>query len=159
MLSMGLHFASESTHGPEDPCIGRSRFPGGQRRLGEKEYRAPSVTQRVALHPRTQGGQNPIACYDGFGRIQTSRNRPRTAGIRATTVVLQPENRVYRPERKGLFATRPHKPRRGSKSMHKLLDLSKGRLVGGSKKAVCIKAFNDLLGFGRERVRVVEIER
>src|SRR5271170_3587980 len=28
----------------------------GQRRLGEKEYRAPSVTQGVALRPRTQGG-------------------------------------------------------------------------------------------------------
>jgi hypothetical protein len=27
----------------------------GQRRLGEKEYRAPSVTQGVALRPRTQG--------------------------------------------------------------------------------------------------------
>src|ERR1700722_5640275 len=28
----------------------------GRRRLGEKEYRAPSVTPRVALRPRTQGG-------------------------------------------------------------------------------------------------------
>ena len=27
----------------------------GQRRLGEKEYRAPSVTPGVALRPRTQG--------------------------------------------------------------------------------------------------------
>src|SRR5271166_6022594 len=34
----------------------------GQRRLGEKEYRAPSVTPGVALRPRTQAGQTrPVA--------------------------------------------------------------------------------------------------
>src|SRR5271165_6543985 len=31
----------------------------GRRRLGEKEYRAPSVTPGVALRPRTQGGSIP----------------------------------------------------------------------------------------------------
>src|SRR5208283_2053317 len=33
----------------------------GQRRLGEKEYRAPSVTPGVALRPRTQAGPIPSA--------------------------------------------------------------------------------------------------
>ena len=33
----------------------------GQRRLGEKEYRAPSVTPGVALRPRTQGAANLLS--------------------------------------------------------------------------------------------------
>src|SRR5271165_1953219 len=32
----------------------------GQRRLGEKEYRAPSVTPGVALRPRTQEGRPSV---------------------------------------------------------------------------------------------------
>src|SRR5271165_4543428 len=38
----------------------------GQRRLGEKEYRAPSVTPGVALRPRTQGPQSVIMLPDGL---------------------------------------------------------------------------------------------
>ena len=41
----------------------------GQRRLGEKEYRAPSVTPGVALRPRTQGLSRPTtntASFVGF---------------------------------------------------------------------------------------------
>src|SRR5271165_1392666 len=34
----------------------------GQRRLGEKEYRAPSVTPGVALRPRTQGAAAAKRC-------------------------------------------------------------------------------------------------
>src|SRR5271157_594166 len=32
-----------------------------RRRLGEKEYRAPSVTPRVALRPRTQAGVDVVS--------------------------------------------------------------------------------------------------
>src|SRR5208283_3617463 len=35
----------------------------GQRRLGEKEYRAPSVTPRVALRPRTQASPSEPASF------------------------------------------------------------------------------------------------
>jgi hypothetical protein len=56
----------------------------GQRRLGEKEYRAPSVTQGVALRPRTQGrhslGRTP--------RLHASRLLPRALGpsVRRCTI-------------------------------------------------------------------------
>src|SRR5277367_627222 len=42
----------------------------GQRRFGEKEYRAPSVTPGVALRPRTQGrlGRSEERCLDGLVR-------------------------------------------------------------------------------------------
>src|SRR5271165_6948476 len=47
----------------------------GQRRLGEKEYRAPSVTPGVALRPRTQG--SALSRY----AIRPKDSRPPLASI------------------------------------------------------------------------------
>src|SRR5271167_3125946 len=44
----------------------------GQRRLGEKEYRAPSVTPGVALRPRTQ--ETPIPGTYSFSKAPIERS-------------------------------------------------------------------------------------
>src|SRR5208337_4583083 len=49
----------------------------GQRRLGEKEYRAPSVTPGVALRPRTQGGLNERSYSIGSFRRRGDQHRGR----------------------------------------------------------------------------------
>src|SRR5208282_4502971 len=49
----------------------------GQRRLGEKEYRAPSVTPGVALRPRTQGAPFLV----DVGRVAFSPGRPSGDGL------------------------------------------------------------------------------
>src|SRR5271163_1446425 len=52
----------------------------GQRRLGEEEYRAPSVTPGVALHPRTQArailrcGIEKIYRLMGEGKIRSYKD-------------------------------------------------------------------------------------
>ena len=45
----------------------------GQRRLGDKEYRAPSVTQGVALRVRTHGPPSP----GSLARLSTSQQAGR----------------------------------------------------------------------------------
>ena len=55
---------------------------GGRRRLGEKEYRAASVTPGVALRPRTQAAPAPKHIYkpesslDDILFLSKSRDRP-----------------------------------------------------------------------------------
>jgi transglutaminase-like putative cysteine protease len=56
--SIGSSTKRRVSHSERRPS---ARFSRGQRRLGETEYRAPSVTRGVALRPRTQGPEKLCA--------------------------------------------------------------------------------------------------
>jgi hypothetical protein len=66
--SIGSSTKSRVSHSERRPFCSVSR---GQRRLGEKEYRAPSVTPGVALRPRTQDRPR-----DSFSQLETTVSRP-----------------------------------------------------------------------------------
>jgi arylsulfatase A-like enzyme len=60
----------------------------GQRRLGEKEYRAPSVKPGVALRPRTQGTSIAGTCREGGARVPALAWGPNiTAGSRNSDIL------------------------------------------------------------------------